>query len=86
MSLTLPPRMIRTIRCQARRKLPVEWLFPLLEEAPRQVPVAAAGLDAAFRQQHLTVALEHALDRRRRVRVVDRAAGSAACLSRVELE
>src|SRR5256885_1412874 len=79
-----PARRARPLANPPRQ--PLGWLSPLLEEPPGQVQVAEAGLDAAFRQQHLAVALEHALDRRRGVRVTDRAAGWAACLSPVELE
>src|SRR5439155_19006105 len=63
-----------------------ERLFTLLEKPARKVPVAAAGLDRALRQEHLAVALEQPLDAGGGVRVVDGAARGATRSALLALE
>src|SRR5205823_1692899 len=55
----------------------VQRLLALLEKAAWNVPVAAARFDVAAGEQHLAVTLQQALDGRRRVGVVVRAAAGA---------
>src|SRR5437870_2564620 len=81
--LDLDPGLLPKFPLEARDRF-----LPLLEEAARDVPAASVRLELAARQQHLALALEDALDGRRRVGPVSRAAGGAlgvATVSRGEL-
>ena len=53
----------RPVSSRNSRAQPVERLLAFLEEAAREVPVAAPRLDRPLREQHAAVALEHALRR-----------------------
>src|SRR5579862_1443195 len=75
----LDPRLLAELAPEA-----VDRVLALLEKPARDVPEPLPRLSLPARQQHLPVALEEALGRRRRVRPVAGAAGSTAGMAAVE--